>query len=45
MFGRDHDGHVDELTSMYDLDMLREVGGIVDYVVGAKPGPGDLLLG
>ena len=36
MFGRDHEGHVDELTSMYDLEMLRELGGIVDYVVGAK---------
>jgi predicted homoserine dehydrogenase-like protein len=44
MFGRDHDGHVDELTSMYDLDMLREVGGIVDYVVGAKPSPGIYCL-
>jgi predicted homoserine dehydrogenase-like protein len=44
MYGRDHDGHVDELTSMYDLDMLREVGGIVDYVVGAKPSPGIYCL-
>jgi predicted homoserine dehydrogenase-like protein len=44
MYGRDHDGHVDELTSMYDLDMLREVGGIVDYVVGAKPSPGIFCL-
>lgn len=44
MFGRDHGGHVDELTSMYDLDMLREVGGIVDYVVGAKPSPGIYCL-
>ena len=44
MFGRDHDGHVDELTSMYDLAMLREAGGIVDYVVGAKPSPGIYCL-
>jgi predicted homoserine dehydrogenase-like protein len=44
MYGRDYDGHVDELTSMYDLDMLREVGGIVDYVVGAKPSPGIFCL-
>jgi len=44
MFGRDHDGHVDELTTMYDLDMLRELGGIVDYVVGAKPNPGIYCL-
>ena len=44
MFGRDHHGHVDELTKMYDLDMLREVGGIVDYVVGASPNPGIYCL-
>jgi predicted homoserine dehydrogenase-like protein len=44
MFGRDHEGHVDELTTMYDLDMLRDLGGIVDYVVGAKPNPGIYCL-
>ena len=44
MFGRDHEGHVDELTSMYDLEMLRELGGIVDYVVGARPNPGIYCL-
>lgn len=44
MFGRDHEGHVDELTSMYDLAMLREMGGIVDYVVGARPNPGIYCL-
>jgi predicted homoserine dehydrogenase-like protein len=44
MFGRDHHGHVDELTEMYDLDMLRELGGIVDYVVGAAPNPGIYCL-
>lgn len=40
MLGYDFKGHVDEMTSMYDVDRLRELGGIVDYVVGAKPGPG-----
>jgi len=44
MFGYDHTGHVDELTTRYDLDMLRELGGIVDYVVGAKPNPGVFCL-
>jgi predicted homoserine dehydrogenase-like protein len=44
MLGRDHEGHVDELTTMYDVDMLRELGGIVDYVVGAKPNPGIYCL-
>lgn len=28
------------MTSMYDLDMLREHGGIVDYALGASPSPG-----
>ena len=41
---RDHRGHVDELTSMYDVDELKELGGAVDYVVGAKPGPGVYVL-
>ncbi|MES1021704.1 Gfo/Idh/MocA family oxidoreductase [Gloeocapsa sp. BRSZ] len=40
MLGYDFTGHVDEMTSMYDVDQLKELGGIVDYVVGAKPGPG-----
>ena len=44
MLGRDHPGHVDELTGMYDVDELRALGGAVDYVVGAKPGPGVYVL-
>ncbi len=40
MIGIDHRGHVDEMTGMYDLDRLRELGGIVDYVVGGLPSPG-----
>lgn len=38
-------GHVDELTKHYDIDQLRSLGGIVDYVVGAKPGPGVYVFG
>lgn len=45
MVGADHDGHIDELTSAYDVDELRDVGGVVDYVVGAKPSPGVFVLG
>jgi predicted homoserine dehydrogenase-like protein len=45
MNGWDHEGHVDELTTRYDVDELRELGGIVDYVVKAKPGPGVFVLG
>ncbi|MGB3830202.1 MAG: Gfo/Idh/MocA family oxidoreductase [Ornithinimicrobium sp.] len=44
MLQRDHRGHVDELTTAYDVEELRELGGAVDYVVGAKPGPGVYVL-
>ncbi|MFN6568101.1 NAD(P)H-dependent oxidoreductase [Dendronalium sp. ChiSLP03b] len=40
MLGYDFTGHVDEMTQMYDVEQLKQLGGIVDYVVGAKPGPG-----
>lgn len=42
MIGPDFKGHVDEMTSGFypDVDKLKELGGIVDYVVGAKPAPG-----
>jgi len=42
MIGPDFKGHVDEMTTGFypDVDKLRELGGIVDYVVGAKPSPG-----
>ena len=45
MLGRDHEGHVDELTERYDIDELRALGGAVDYVVYAKPNPGIYCLG
>lgn len=45
MLGYDFSGHVDEMTKMYDVDQLKELGGIVDYVVGAKPGPGVFVFG
>jgi predicted homoserine dehydrogenase-like protein len=40
MLGWNFTGHVDELTTLYNVGMLRELGGIVDYVIGAKPSPG-----
>ena len=40
MIGIEHRGHVDEMVGLYDLDRLRALGGIVDYVVGAQPSPG-----
>ncbi|GIG29717.1 NAD(P)H-dependent oxidoreductase [Cellulomonas marina] len=44
MNGWDHAGHVDELVSRYDVDELVALGGVVDYVVGSKPGPGVFVL-
>jgi predicted homoserine dehydrogenase-like protein len=40
MIGPEHRGHIDDMTSMFDVEMLRECGGIVDYVLGALPSPG-----
>ncbi|NMF65035.1 NAD(P)H-dependent oxidoreductase [Brasilonema octagenarum] len=45
MLGYDFNGHVDEMTKMYDVEQLKELGGIVDYVVGTKPGPGVFVFG
>jgi len=45
MLGREHTGHVDELTKFYDVDELRKLGGVVDYVVKSLPGPGVFVLG
>jgi predicted homoserine dehydrogenase-like protein len=45
MLGWEHKGHVDELTLRYDAELLQELGGIVDYVVGAQPSPGVFVLG
>jgi predicted homoserine dehydrogenase-like protein len=44
MRGADHRGHVDELVNLYDVDELERLGGVVDYVVGAQPGPGVYVL-
>lgn len=44
MIGQEHEGHVDELTTKFDVDELRAKGGIVDYVVKTKPGPGVFIL-
>ncbi len=40
MAGREHREHVDTGVAYYDVDKLREIGGVVDYFVGAQPGPG-----
>ncbi|MEL6332300.1 MAG: Gfo/Idh/MocA family oxidoreductase [Cyanobacteria bacterium J06626_26] len=40
MLGYDFRGHVDDMTHLYDVDQLKSLGGIVDYVVGAQPAAG-----
>ncbi|MGZ0653999.1 NAD(P)H-dependent oxidoreductase [Coraliomargarita sp. W4R53] len=40
MIGIEHTGHVDDLTDRYDIEQLKESGGIVEMVVGGLPGPG-----
>lgn len=48
MVGPEFGGHVDDLRDVYlgevGLERLRELGGIVDYVVGAHPSPGVHVL-
>ena len=48
MVGPTYDGHVDDLRQTFldevGLDTLVELGGIVDYVVGAAPSPGVFVL-
>ncbi len=44
MLGHTFTGHIDEVASLYDDEELRDSGGIVDYVVGARPGPGVFVL-
>jgi len=47
MYGHAYDGHIDQATDLYDLNELRKLGGIVDYLVGfgIKPGPGVFVFG
>jgi predicted homoserine dehydrogenase-like protein len=44
-FGLNYKGHIDDLTKIYDVDQLKELGGIVEYVVGVNPGPGVYVYG
>lgn len=45
MLGYAFDGHVDDMTGMYDYVQLKELGGIIDYALGAKPGPAVFVYG
>ncbi len=46
MRGGDFEGHIDELchSGRYDVDRLRELGGVVDYTVKTQPAPGVFVL-
>lgn len=44
-FNLNYSGHIDDCTKLYDVDQLKELGGIVDYVVGVRPGPGVFVFG
>jgi predicted homoserine dehydrogenase-like protein len=47
MRGGDFEGHIDELchNGRYDVEKLRALGGVVDYIVKAKPSPGVFVFG
>ncbi len=40
MLGYESTEHVDNMIDLYDHDQLRELGGVVEYVVGPQPSPG-----
>jgi predicted homoserine dehydrogenase-like protein len=40
MIGHEFRGHVDQMVGMYDVEQMRSLGGIVEYVVGGLPSPG-----
>jgi predicted homoserine dehydrogenase-like protein len=44
MRGGEYDGHVDDLVHRYEVEELRRLGGVVDYIVGARPSPGVFVL-
>lgn len=46
MRGLVYEGHVEDQAhlDLYDVGELRSLGGIVDYVLGAQPGPGVFVL-
>lgn len=46
MRGGEFDGHIDELChcGRYDIDRLRELGGVVDYTVKTRPAPAVFVL-
>ncbi len=44
MIGQQLNGYIDEMTKIYDPQQLKAWGGIVDYVVGARPAGGIYVI-
>ncbi len=44
MQGIEYRGHIDDLVDKFDIDKLKSNGGVVEYVLGAEPGPGVFVL-
>jgi len=44
MLGLEYRGHIDDLVDKFEVDELASQGGIVEYVLGAEPGPGVFVL-
>ncbi|WP_009035997.1 NAD(P)H-dependent oxidoreductase [Indibacter alkaliphilus] len=40
MLAYESNDHIDNLTHLYDFDQLKAWGGIVEFIIGAKPSPG-----
>jgi len=40
MLGYESKEHIDDLTKLYNVADLEKLGGIVDFIIGPKPGPG-----
>lgn len=40
MYGYEFDGHIDDAKKLFDVEELKRLGGIVDYLVKSKPSPG-----
>lgn len=40
MYAFESKEHIDDLTHLYDVNELKAKGGIVDFIIGPRPGPG-----
>lgn len=45
MLGYEFKGHIDDMTGMYDFEQIKALGGIIEFAIGAQPGPGVFVYG